>query len=192
MTYFSPALDPPLDRSGRKTTTLVRDHEYFIDSLPSFIKIHPAVLEKKSKMWKVYGRTRDGWTDGRRTVRYDNSSLEPSAQVSLTRAPRGTDRSPEYNEHFCYKLDSRVKNLTTEWNQKQQHLITHASRSLIAMNSVCCCSLSVWRRSFLKKETPMTYFAWPWIRPLANMAKTSLCMCRAMSTSSLPSFVNIH
>ena len=27
-----------------------------------------------------------------------------------TRAPRGTDRSPEYNEHFCYKLDSRVKN----------------------------------------------------------------------------------
>ena len=29
-------------------------------SLPSFIKIHPAVLEKKSKMWKVYGRTDDG------------------------------------------------------------------------------------------------------------------------------------
>ena len=27
----------------------------------------------------------------------------------LTRAPRGTDRSPEYNEHFCYKLDSSVK-----------------------------------------------------------------------------------
>ena len=24
------------------------------------------------------------------------------------------------------------------------------------------------------------------------MAKTSLCMCRAMNTSSLPSFVNIH
>ena len=35
-----------------------------------------------------------------------------------TRAPRGTDRSPEYNEHFCYQLDSRVKNLTKEWNQK--------------------------------------------------------------------------
>ena len=48
-----------------------------------------------------------------------------------TRAPRGTDRSPEYNEHFCYKLDSRVKNLTTEWNQKQQHFITHASGSLL-------------------------------------------------------------
>ena len=30
--------------------------------------------------------------------------------IQITRAPRGTDRSPEYNEHFCYKLDSRVKN----------------------------------------------------------------------------------
>ena len=49
----------------------------------------------------------------------------------ITRAPRGTDRSPEYNEHFCYKLDSRVKNLTIVWNQKQQHFITHASRSLL-------------------------------------------------------------
>ena len=51
--------------------------------------------------------------------------------VNSTRAPRGTDRSPEYNEHFCYKLDSRVKNLTTEWNEKQRHFITHASRSLL-------------------------------------------------------------
>ena len=46
--------------------------------------------------------------------------------IVSTRAPRGTDRSPEYKEHFCYKLDSRVKNETTEWNQKQQHFITHA------------------------------------------------------------------
>ena len=30
MTYFGPALDPPLGGSGRKTTTLVRDLEYFI------------------------------------------------------------------------------------------------------------------------------------------------------------------
>ena len=30
MTYFGPALDPPLGRSGRKTTTLVRDLEHFI------------------------------------------------------------------------------------------------------------------------------------------------------------------
>ena len=30
VTYFGPALDPPLDGSGRKTTTLVRDHEHII------------------------------------------------------------------------------------------------------------------------------------------------------------------
>ena len=48
------------------------------------------------------------------------------SKKTSTRAPRGTDRSPEYKEHFCYKLDSRVKNVTTEWNQKQQHFITHA------------------------------------------------------------------
>ena len=30
VTYFGPALDPPLGGSGRKTTTLVRDHGFFI------------------------------------------------------------------------------------------------------------------------------------------------------------------
>ena len=30
MTYFGPALDPPLGGYGRKTTTLVKDHEFFI------------------------------------------------------------------------------------------------------------------------------------------------------------------
>ena len=30
MVYFGPALNPPLGGSGRKTTTLVRDHEYFM------------------------------------------------------------------------------------------------------------------------------------------------------------------
>ena len=29
MAYFGPALDPPRGGSGRKTTTLVRDLEYF-------------------------------------------------------------------------------------------------------------------------------------------------------------------
>ena len=27
------------------------------------------------------------------------------AKLYVTRAPRGTDRSPEYNELFCQKLD---------------------------------------------------------------------------------------
>ena len=39
VTYFCPALDPSLDRSGRKTKTLVRDHEYFI---PTKFRKHPS------------------------------------------------------------------------------------------------------------------------------------------------------
>ena len=38
VTYFGPALDPPLDGSGRKTTTLVRDHEHF---MPTKFRKHP-------------------------------------------------------------------------------------------------------------------------------------------------------
>ena len=94
MTYFGPALDPPLGGSGRKTTTLVRDHEHFI---PTKFRKHPlsGSVEKADYVFPyIYmGRRRttdddddddddDGRTDGRRTVRYDNSSLEPSAQVS--------------------------------------------------------------------------------------------------------------
>ena len=84
MTYFGPALDPPLVGSGRKTTTPVRDHEYFI---PTKFHQNPSsgsgeeVENAKSLRTPDDGRT-DGRTDGRRTVRYDNSSLGPSAQVS--------------------------------------------------------------------------------------------------------------
>ena len=38
-----------------------------------------------------------------------SSFVESMFNTTQTRAPRGTDRSPEYNEHFCYKLDSSVK-----------------------------------------------------------------------------------
>ena len=71
MTYFCPALDPPLGGSGRKTTTLVRDHEYFIPT--KFHQNPSSGSGEEVENVKVYGR---------RTVRYDNSSLEPSAQVS--------------------------------------------------------------------------------------------------------------
>ena len=77
--------------------------------LSSFVEFHSAVSEETSGMCQPIRRR---------------------AAILLfrrqTRVPRGTDRSPEYKEHFCYKLDSRVKNVTTEWNQKQQHFITHA------------------------------------------------------------------
>ena len=65
----------------------------------------------------------DRWMDGWSAMTIARLLLRCTKK---TRAPRGTDRSPEYKERFCYKLDSRVKNETTEWNQKQQHFITHA------------------------------------------------------------------
>ena len=69
MTYFGLALDPPLGGSGRKTTTLVRNHEYFIPT-----KFHQ---NPSSSSGEEVENVK--FTDGRRTVPYDNSSLEPLA-----------------------------------------------------------------------------------------------------------------
>ena len=83
MTYFGPALDPPLGGSGRKTTTLVRDHEHFIPT--KFHQNPSSGSGEEVENVKSLRRTDDDddrRTDERRTVRYDNSSLEPSAQVS--------------------------------------------------------------------------------------------------------------
>ena len=79
MTYFCPALDPPLGGSGRKTTTLVRDHEYFMHT-----KFHQnpssgsgEEVENLKSLRQTDGRrTTDGRTDDGRTDD-DNSSLEP-------------------------------------------------------------------------------------------------------------------
>ena len=40
----------------------------------------------------------------------------------------------------------------------QGQMMSEKIRKIIAMHSVCCCSLPVWRRSFLKKGTPVTFF----------------------------------
>ena len=85
-----PALDPTLGGFGRNSTTLVRDNAYFI---PTKYHQNPSSGSgEEVENVKVYaGRTDGGTTDGRRTVRYDNSSLEPSAQVSKKRSlPRST------------------------------------------------------------------------------------------------------
>ena len=66
MTYLGPALDPPLGGSGRKTTTLVRDHEYFIPT--KFHQNPSSGSGEEVENVKVYGRrTDDGRTDGRTT-----------------------------------------------------------------------------------------------------------------------------
>ena len=61
MTYFGPALDPPLGGSGRNTTTLVRGHEYFIPT--KFHQNPSSGSGEEVENVKVYGRTDD---DGRR------------------------------------------------------------------------------------------------------------------------------
>ena len=68
MTYFDPALDPPLGGSGRKTTTLVRDHEYFI---PTKFHQNPSSgsgeeVENVKSLRTPDGQM-DGGTDGRTT-----------------------------------------------------------------------------------------------------------------------------
>ena len=62
MTYFCPSLDPPLGGSGRKTTTLVRDHEYFMHT--KFHQNPSSGSGEEVENVKVYGRRR---TDGRTT-----------------------------------------------------------------------------------------------------------------------------
>ena len=70
-------------------------------------------------------------------------------------------------------------------------LPTYASRSLLSIWFVAVAFLS--EDGFLKKGTPRDLFCPPpWIRPWADLAETPYCLCGAMSTSSLPSFVNIN
>ena len=68
MTYFCPALDPPLGGSGPKTTILVRDLEYFIHT-----KFHQNPSSGSVEEVENVNSVMD---DGRRAP--DNRSLEPS------------------------------------------------------------------------------------------------------------------
>ena len=62
VTYFGPALDPPLGGSGQKTRTLVRDHEYFI--LTKFHQNLSSGSREEVENVKSLRRTDDGRTDG--------------------------------------------------------------------------------------------------------------------------------
>ena len=67
MTYFGPALDPPLGGSGRKTTTLVRDLEYFIHTKFHQNPSSGSGEEVENVNSLTDGRRTDGRTDGRTT-----------------------------------------------------------------------------------------------------------------------------
>ena len=73
MTYFGPALDPPLGGSGRKTTTLVRDHEYFIPT--KFHQNPSSGSGEEVENVKVYGR-RTPTDAGRRRRRTDGRTTD--------------------------------------------------------------------------------------------------------------------
>ena len=72
LTYFCPALDPPLDGSGQKTTTLVRDLEYFIHT-----KFHQNPSSGSGEeVENVNSLTDDGRTDaGQRVITIGHWSL---------------------------------------------------------------------------------------------------------------------
>ena len=67
VTFFCPALDLPMGGSGQKTTTLVRDYEYFMHT--KFHQNPSSGSGKEVENVKVYGRRRttDGRTDRRTT-----------------------------------------------------------------------------------------------------------------------------
>ena len=72
MTYFCPTLDPPLGGSSRKTTTLVRDHEYFI---PTKFHQNPS-SGSGEEVENVNCLTDEGWTDdGQRMITIGHWSL---------------------------------------------------------------------------------------------------------------------
>ena len=68
-----PWICPSADLAEKKTT-LVRDHEYFIHT-----KFHQKPSSSSGEVENVKSLRQ---MDGRWMVRYDNSSIEPSAQVS--------------------------------------------------------------------------------------------------------------
>ena len=97
VTYFCPALDPPLDGSGRKTTTLVRDLEYFI---------HPKFHQNPSsgsgeEVENVNSLTDDGrrTTDaGQRMITIGHWSL----WLLCPKKVRLSDKSDEFRQHCKY------------------------------------------------------------------------------------------
>ena len=98
-----------------------------------------------SRTGRNYGRTNrqtDKQTDGR--------TDDPN-----TRCPRRTFQA------------GGIKNLTTEWNQKQQHSITHASRSLLWIRFVAVAFQSE-EEVFLRRGPPVTYFAFSLDPPLGK------------------------
>ena len=110
-----------------------------------------------------YRTDRHTHTDGRT----DAGQSEPYVPLCFagdtkTRAPMGhwSLTWVQWAFLYLYKLDSRVKKFDYGMEPKTTKL-RNTSCYIIAMNSVCCCSLQVWSRSSLKKGTPYNLFILP-------------------------------
>ena len=68
--------------------------------------------EKKDEIW-LSPMTKTTTPTEKSKKQHDNTKSYKNFDNTMvgvtTRAQRDTDRSPEYNEHFFYKLDSRAK-----------------------------------------------------------------------------------
>ena len=110
VTYFGPVLDPPLGGSARKTTTLVRDLEYFIHT-----KFHQNPSRSSGEEVENVncltddGRTdwrTDGQTDGRRTTRDHNRSLKHLSPVPKNLSCRLAIKIGR--QSFCRKKNTKT------------------------------------------------------------------------------------
>ena len=113
---FCPAMDPTLDGPGRNTTTLVEGHEYFI---PSFVKNQSSASGEELENLKSLRPTT---TTDRWTTPNDYSSLEPSAQVSLSR-------------NYTNRSNSKLHQLGKIWTIWSDHFINTSSSSCLNMSS---------------------------------------------------------
>ena len=101
VTYFCPALDPPLDGSGRKTTTLVRNLEFFMHS-----KFHQnPSTGSGEEVENVNSLLNDGRTDaGQRVITIGHWSLWllcPKREVIIVYLPN--------TSHFIHFQSVRQK-----------------------------------------------------------------------------------
>ena len=94
-----------------------------------------------------------------------------------TKAPRGTDRSPEYNEHLLkVRFLSKSESMTVKFVKSIRTANNHnISIQNTWMHSVCCCYNPIWRRSPLEK--------WPLIDPF-------LCCLGSISERICPKSLN--
>ena len=84
---MAPSLKFKLSHEMIRYTLVLKKKIFFSLLPPTLVEIGPVVLEKKTKMWKVYDNANDNANaydvnDWQRTNFDQKSSLEPSAQVS--------------------------------------------------------------------------------------------------------------